>query len=297
MENNMQGIRGFKVFDPDWSCRGYQYEVGKIFKQSITTRSCSAGFHFCLRLEECFKYYSFDADNKVAEVEALGLVDYETGSTTVCTDKIRIIREISWDEVLRMVNIGKNNTGYRNTGDYNTGNHNTGDCNTGIRNTEDCNTGDYNTGNCNTGDCNTGNCNIGDYNTGNCNTGNCNIGDFNKSSFNTGCFMTEEQKIMLFNKPSDWTYNDWFSSDARHLLDQMPRDVVEWIPLEYMTEEEKVAYPTYKITGGYLKELGESKCVQSWWDELPESDRQIIKDLPNFDAGIFGLCTGIKIDD
>ena len=306
MENNMQGIRGFKVFDARWICRDKQYTCpGRFEEKGIELELCGRGMHFCLNAADCFRYYKFDPSNHVAEVIAHGVVVY--GEDKCCTDNLEIVREIPWDEVLRIVNTGKNCTGFCNTGNYNTGNYNTGDWNTGDWNIGNCNTGNYNTGNRNTGDWNTGNCNTGNYNTGNYNTGDWNtgdwntgdwnIGDFNKSSFNTGCFMTEEQKIMLFNKPSDWTYNDWFSSDARHLLDQIPRDVVEWIPLEDMTEEEKAAHPTHRTTGGYLKELDESECAQSWWDELPESDRQIIKGLPNFDAGIFEQCTGIKIDD
>ena len=27
----MSEVKGFKVFKPNWTCRGFQYEVGKIF--------------------------------------------------------------------------------------------------------------------------------------------------------------------------------------------------------------------------------------------------------------------------
>ena len=192
-------------------------------------------------------------------------------------------------------NTGNRNTGNRNTGDRNTGNWNTGDWNTGNCNTGDCNTGDWNTGNCNTGDWNTGNRNTGNWNTGNRNTGDRNTGDWNKSSCNTGCFNTEEQKIMLFNKPSNMTYDDWLGLDARYLLNQIPKDVVEWVYEKDMTDEEKSAHPTYETTGGYLRVLDESESAQIWWDGLPETDKSIIKAIPNFDGKIFEECTGIKI--
>ena len=48
------------------------------------------------------------------------------------------------------------------------------------------------------------------------------------------------------------TYNDWLGSDAKYLLNQIPKDVVEWVDEEDMTDEEKETYPTYKTTGGYL---------------------------------------------
>ena len=296
--NNVQNVvQGFKVFNPDWTCRGFQYEVGKTYEMSDSPICCTRGFHFCTKAADCFNYYSFNPENKVAEVVALGEVDSENDDTKCCTNKIQIVREIPWDEVLRIVNTGKDCTGLCNTGDCNTGNRNTGDCNTGNRNTGNRNTGNRNTGDWNTGNRNTGLCNTGDWNTGDWNTGNRNTGDWNKSSFNTGCFMTEEPKISMFNKPSDWSYRDWLNSDARHLLNQIPKDVVEWVYSENMTDEEKAEHPTHETTGGYLKVLDESDCGQLWWGSLSDRQKDIIKALPNFDPEIFEKCTGIKVDD
>ena len=268
-------MKGYKVFNSDWTCRGFQFEVGKIYEEDVKPMVCDRGFHFCEKAADCFDFYSFNPENKVAEVEALGEVDSDGKKS--CTDKIHIIRELTWHEVLDLVN---------------TGNCNTGNCNTGDRNTGDWNTGNRNTGNCNTGDCNTG-----DWNTGNRNTGNRNTGDWNKSSFNTGCFMTEEQKIMFFNKPSDWTYNDWLRSDARYLLNRIPKNVVEWIWSDDMTDEEKAEHPTHETTGGYLKVLNESDCGQLWWGSLSDRQKNIIKSLPNFDTEIFEQCTGINVNE
>ena len=286
MENNtvQNVVHGFKVFRPDWTCspngNTKQYTCPGKFEEEGELDVCGHGMHFCQTAADCFNYYSFNSENKVAEVIAYGEV--RTDGDKSCTDKLEIVREIPWDEVLRIVNIGKNCTGRCNTGNCNTGNRNTGNCNTGNRNT-----GDWNTGNRNTGDCNTGNCNTGDWNTG----------DWNKSSFNTGCFNTEEQKIMLFNKPSNMTYSEWLDSDARYLLNQIPKDVVEWVYEEDMTDEEKAAHPTYETTGGYLKVLDESECGQLWWGSLSDRRKEIIKAIPNFDAEIFFQCTGVRVDE
>ena len=286
----MSEVKGYKVFNPDWTCRGFQYEVGKIFEEDVKPSCCDRGFHFCEKAADCFSYYNFNSENRVAEVIALGEVD--TDGKKSCTNKIQIVREIPWQELLTIVNTGKDCTGLCNTGNCNTGNWNTGDWNTG-----DCNTGNWNTGDWNTGNRNTGNRNTGNWNTGNWNTGDWNTGDWNKSSFNTGCFNTEEQKITLFNKPSDITYNDWLRSDARYLLNQIPKDVVEWVYEEDMTDEEKAANPTYETTGGYLKVLNESECGQLWWGSLSDFQKNYIKSIPNFDAEIFEQCTGIKVDE
>ena len=302
MENNnivQNVVHGFKVFRPDWTCspngNTKQYTCPGKFEEEGELDVCGHGMHFCQTAADCFNYYSFNSENKVAEVIAYG--DVRTDGDKSCTDKLEIVREIPWDEVLRIVNIGKNCTGRCNTGDWNTGDWNTGNRNTGNWNTGNRNTGNWNTGDWNTGDWNTGNWNTGDWNTGNWNTGNWNTGDWNKSSFNTGCFNTEEQKIMLFNKPSDMTYREWIDSDARYLLNQIPKDVVEWVYEEDMTDEEKAAHPTYETTGGYLKVLDESECGQLWWGSLSDRRKEIIKAIPNFDAEIFFQCTGVRVDE
>lgn len=120
-------IKGFKVFNPDWTCRGFQYKVGETFVHNGNIEMCGAGFHFCQKASDCFNYYNFNSQNKVAEVEALGLV--ETQEDKSVTDKIKIIREIEWSELLTIVNDGKNCTGLGNTGSRNTGDWNTGDWN------------------------------------------------------------------------------------------------------------------------------------------------------------------------
>lgn len=306
MENNK--IHGFKVFNPDWTCcpksgPRKQYTCPGKFEEEGKLNIGGHGMHFCVNAADCFNYYSFNSDNKVAEVIAYGTVLQQ--GDKFCTDKLEVVREIPWEEFLQLVNIGKGCKGMKNTGDENPGNRNTGDenpgnWNAGSKNPGNWNTGNENPGNWNTGDKNTGGRNTGDknpgnWNTGNWNTGDRNTGDWNKSNFNTGCFMTEKQKIMMFNKPTDWTYFDWLWSDARRLLNQMPKNVVKWVNAGDMTEE-KAEYPTYKTTGGYLKELDESKGVQEWWNNLSSSEKDIILSLPNFDETIFEEITGIRIE-
>ena len=101
----------------------------------------------------------------------------------------------------------------------------------------------------------------------------------------------------MFNRPSEITYQDWVNSDARNLLNQIPKDVVKWIRSGDMTDAEKAAHPEYEITGGYLKVLDdESECRQNWWDGLANSQKEIIKSMPNFDESIFEEITGIRVD-
>ena len=288
-------MKGYKVFGSDWTCRGFQFEVGKVFEEKGAPKCCNNGFHFCTKLVNCFDYYSFDSNNKVAEIDAIGDIDSESNENKCCTNKIHIIREVSWEEVLKLVNSGDYNSGDRNSGNYNSGDRNSGNYNSGYRNSGDRNSGDRNSGDYNSGDYNSGNYNSGDCNSGYRNSGNYNSGDYNDTNHSNGCFNTSEQKIMMFNKPSEWTYRDWRNSEAGHLLNQIPRDVLEWVYSEDMTDEEKENYPEHETTGGYLKIFEKSDCAQIWWDGLLETKKDVIKNLPNFDAEIFKNITGIEI--
>ena len=192
----MTTIKGYKVFNPNWTCRGFQYKVGDTFVHNGNISMCGAGFHFCQKASDCFNYYNFNSQNKVAEVEALGLV--ETYKDKSVTDKIKIIREIEWSELLTIVNDGKNCTGLENAGDCNTGDRNIGDWNTGSHNIGCYNTGSYNIGNHNTGNENTGNWNAGNGNADNWNTGSYNVGSHNVGSYNIGNRNT-----------GNWNTGDW----------------------------------------------------------------------------------------
>ena len=288
-------VKGFKVFNPDWTCRDKQYTCPGKFEEDVTPSACSQGMHFCKKAASCFNYYNFNPENRVAEVTAYGTVVKE--GDKCCTDKLEIIREIPWQELLEIVNMGKGCTGLWNSGNWNSGDCNSGNCNSG-----DCNSGDWNSGDCNSGDCNSGNRNSGNCNSGNCNSGDwnsgdCNSGDWNKTNFSNGCFNTVEPKIYLFNKPSEWNYQDWLNSDARYLLNQIPGNVLEYIWLDDMTDEEKAAHPEAETTGGYLKELDNSECAVIWWRGLSDRQKNIITAIPNFDKAIFKEITGIDVDE
>ena len=247
-------IKGYKVFNPDWTCKGKQYTCPGTFEEDVNPSVCNVGMHFCKNAADCFRYYDFDPNNHVAEVIAHGTV--AEGEDKCATNKLEIVREIPWAEVLEIVNTGKA-----------------------------C------TGRCNSGDCNSGDCNSGDWNSGDWNSG-----DWNKTSFSNGCFNTVSPKIYMFNKPTDWTFEQWFNCRARYLLNQIDDCPLEYIWFDSMTDEEKAAHPEAETTGGYLKERTTADNARKWWAGLSADDRNIIFSLPNFDAAIFKEITGIDVD-
>jgi hypothetical protein len=206
-----QPIRGYKVTGSDMSCRGYKYSLNVKYQHTGVVSPCNSGFHYCVVAADCFDYYSFDPNNRVFEILDHGTPVIDGNKS--CTSEIEFIRELTWLEVLTIVNMGKDNTGLKNTGDWNTGDRNTGDWNTGNWNTGDRNTGDRNTGDSNTGDSNTGDWNTGDWNTGDSNTGYRNTGDRNTGDSNTGYRNTGDRNTGDSNT-GDWNTGDRNTGDS-----------------------------------------------------------------------------------
>ena len=311
-----------KGFDENLCCREMQFEIGKTYDTGYTENlelcSCKV-FHFCKSLENVHEFYSakVEENNRFCEIEVLGeLVEDERKCGS---NKIKILREITGEELamlrgLKNGNTGLFNTGYRNTGDWNTGNMNTGYRNTGYRNTGDRNTGYKNTGNMNTGYRNTGYMNTGnmntgyrntgyrntgDWNTGNMNTGYRNTGDRNTGIFNAcnrsaGLFNTKERTLTMFNKDSEMTWNEFINSEYYDAIYSSPFSLTEWI---YYTEEEKKNSPIRQAIGGYLKKYTFKEACKNWWDNMTDENKDIIQSIPNFDKKIFKEITGIEVQE
>ncbi|OMF98204.1 hypothetical protein [Paenibacillus sp. FSL R7-0337] len=282
-------MKGFKVFNKDWACRGFQYVVGQTFTHEGRFGLCNAGLHFCAKLEDCFEYYPFNPENKVAEVEALG--EIENGDDKSVTNKLAIIRELTWQEVLDMLNTGKGNTGRGNSGDGNSGNRNSGDGNSGDgnsgygnsgnRNSGDGNSGYGNSGNRNSGNRNSGNRNSGygnsgdgnsgDGNSGYGNSGNRNSGNFNSTDYSSGSFCSEDPPFLLFNKPSPITRDEFKWSDGARICRRLKLVDDEGAKIEY-----KAAWTAL-------------------WEELSNPEKITVQSIPNFDADVFEVITGIRV--
>ena len=188
-------IQGYKGFDENLQCRGFQYEVGKEYETDKAI-ACNTGFHFCEFPFNVWEYYSPANENglnRFCEVEGSGEIDDSENDKTCCTH-LKIKAEIGINSLIKagvkfIMDRVKWDNAATNTG-YQSAATNTGDC-SAATNTGDgsaaTNTGDQSAAT-NTGDCsaatNTGNysaaTNTGNYsaatNTGNrsaaTNTGN-----------------------------------------------------------------------------------------------------------------------------
>ena len=127
---------GYKAFDENLQCRGFQFEVGKTYETGRAKedlRLCSdTVFHFCRELHRIENVSNYCiSKSRVCEVIAEG--DVVTDGDKFGTNKLFILREIPREEL----------------NEYN--NWNSGSCNSGNWNSGDCNSGGWNSGNWNSG--------------------------------------------------------------------------------------------------------------------------------------------------
>ena len=93
-------VLGYKGFNNNMTCRGFQYEVGQTYEYDGNIGLCESGFHFCRKMADVLNYYS-GRNCHYAEVEALGeVID---GKDKSVTDRIRIVRKLTWAEVLKVM--------------------------------------------------------------------------------------------------------------------------------------------------------------------------------------------------
>ena len=86
-------MKGYKGFNKDMTCRGMQYEEGKIYKMEEEPKCCEKGYHFCENPLDTLDYYDL-CDSAFAEVEAIGDInrpkEEERQDSKIATNKIKI---------------------------------------------------------------------------------------------------------------------------------------------------------------------------------------------------------------
>ena len=81
-------IKSYKGFNKDMTCRGFQYEEGKEYKEE-TADACHSGFHACEYPLDCLGYYSPN-ESVYHEVEQSGEFDRGEDDSKVASTKIKI---------------------------------------------------------------------------------------------------------------------------------------------------------------------------------------------------------------
>ena len=250
-----------KGMDRNMQCRGFQFEIGgeyEIMTHGKPLELCSdTVFHYCKSLSQVHNYYNCkNESNRYFEIEVLG--EEVTDGEKCGSNHIKILREITGEELKLMKGLNGTNTGLFNSGDMNSGDRNSGYMNSGYMN-----------------------------------SGDRNSGVANKCNGSNGVFCNEEDmNIRIFNKPSGMSLRDFYRSRYWEAMCSVPFILTEWI---WYTKEEKAADPEKERVGGFLKEYTPEEAWANWWAEMNDEDKKIIQSIPNFDPAIFKDITGIEI--
>ena len=86
-------IPGYKGFDENMQCRGFQYQEGNTYHEDGNIEACQSGFHFCKYPLDVFSYY-YPAKNKFCNVEGFGKVSNDTDDTKVAVSDLKVKAEI-----------------------------------------------------------------------------------------------------------------------------------------------------------------------------------------------------------
>ncbi|MCK9327792.1 MAG: hypothetical protein M0P69_20015 [Bacteroidales bacterium] len=125
-------IKGYKGFDKDFKCQGFQYEVGKSYEHQGEIIYCPSrkdlnegkgGFHFCEFPLDVFNYYP-PSRSRYAKVEGDGEVVGKNNDIKLACEKIYIGPEATINDLVNdaidiilgkveQKDIEKSNTGYQ----------------------------------------------------------------------------------------------------------------------------------------------------------------------------------------
>jgi hypothetical protein len=89
----------YKGFDKDMRCRGFQYEVGREYRESEAD-ICRRGFHACEYPLDVFLYYPPNC-SRYAKVELEGVTEQHNGvDTQRCGTRITIVAELNAHDII-----------------------------------------------------------------------------------------------------------------------------------------------------------------------------------------------------
>ena len=91
-------MKAYKGFNPDMTCRGFQYEEGKTY-ETDKAELCECGFHACLAPLDVISYYPFVSDGKMNRFHEVELEEVSErrarDDTKVVARRIKIGAELN----------------------------------------------------------------------------------------------------------------------------------------------------------------------------------------------------------
>jgi hypothetical protein len=103
MKKETETIHGYKGFDKDLKCRGFQYETGKEYSTDKAV-ACNTGFHYCENPMDVLGFYppcdGSGNPNRFCEVEGSGDFD-KSKSDKLCCTHLKVKAEIGLNGLIK----------------------------------------------------------------------------------------------------------------------------------------------------------------------------------------------------
>lgn len=209
-------------------------------------------FHYCDSLQKVHSHYSCSGEtNRFCEIEVLG--EEVTDGEKCGSDHIRIVREITGEELKQLKGMINGNTGLFSSGNRNSGNGNSGDRN----------------------------------------SGNMNSGVFNSCNYSNGVFCNkEDMDIRIFNMPSGMSLKDFYRSKYWYAVCSAEFPLTEWVEYteeEKQADERKALIGGYLKKNTYQYACARwwedmSKENREIIMSLPNFDAEVFKDITGIEV-------------
>ena len=124
-----KSVKSYKAFNPDMTCRDFQFKLGETYTHEGSVEACYSGFHACLNPIDVFLYYPLTT-SKFCVVESSGKISTHKRDSKISAEIIKIEKELTLTEyikecadyIIENSNNTESDTGYRsaatNTGKY-----------------------------------------------------------------------------------------------------------------------------------------------------------------------------------
>lgn len=93
---NTEPRTGYKAFDKNLQCRGFQYEVGQTYRSGEPPVPCQSGFHFCDYALDVLDHYP--VDSRFAVVRAGGTL--ESGCRKSVCSELSVVQELGIGDLI-----------------------------------------------------------------------------------------------------------------------------------------------------------------------------------------------------
>ena len=91
----------YKAFQADFTCRSFQYEVGRTYTHDGKISMCDAGFHACENPLNVLNYYNL-CDSRFAVVELSGeILKHHEGDSKLCAATLHVRAELSLSDFVK----------------------------------------------------------------------------------------------------------------------------------------------------------------------------------------------------